>query len=507
MWLGTLAWQRQNRNLWILAGALYGLGFYTYLAMRFTPVLLVAIALVRLFQQGVKRSNPLKEGSGFLALEFIRGAGWFMVGAVVIVFPLGMLAWKMPAFILSRTTQVSILNPDINGGNLIGTLLTQTGRALGMFFWQGDTILRHNPAGRPVFDPLMTIPFLIGIGWGVRHWRKPAVGVLFLWVGTMLGVTILAEDTPHFLRAVGILPAILFFPALGLYQIWGWQKMPAFLRQTIVVLIIAGSFLWGATDYWQYGQQPDTAYLFEATNRELATQINQDALAHAVIVQQRLWEDRPALDFFVQPSDNLGRFDNGGEFPAGLIPPVTVYMWATDSPANIWAGLKMPAHIITSQSSLVRGDLEPEPYPLYMRFDVQPLPPSNVLARFGDHIQLQSAVATFPDAHTLQIDLDWHTTLPLAEDYVVFVHVIDETGLVAQSDRMPAFNTMPTTQWQTHWLVHDSHTISLPQPFDKNSHRVYIGLYLPENVTRLPAFSPENAPIGDNWQLPFTNKN
>ena len=40
-WLATKAYRQQNNWLWALAGVVYGLGFYTYLAFQFAPLLLL----------------------------------------------------------------------------------------------------------------------------------------------------------------------------------------------------------------------------------------------------------------------------------------------------------------------------------------------------------------------------------------------------------------------------------------------------------------------------------
>ncbi|MFQ5434848.1 MAG: hypothetical protein ACE5FD_08225, partial [Anaerolineae bacterium] len=93
---------------------------------------------------------------------------FFLTGTAVALAPFLTLPTDT---LLGRAGQVSILNPAINGGDLWGALARQTGAALGLFFWRGDAILRHNPAGRPLFDPLMLIPFLVGLGWCLRHWR------------------------------------------------------------------------------------------------------------------------------------------------------------------------------------------------------------------------------------------------------------------------------------------------------------------------------------------------
>ena len=201
LWLGTLAYRQNKTWLWFAAGTAVGLGFYSYLTARLLPAVLILIIISLAIQH---KELPW------------RGLAWASLGWVVMMLPLFGLWWLNPELLGGRTGQVSILNPDINGGNLIGTFFSNVWRALGLFFIEGDTIVRHNPPGRPLFDPLMAVPFLVGLALLGFNWRRTTTISTVGWVAVMLAATVLAEDTPHFLRASGILPAVLLPAALGL---------------------------------------------------------------------------------------------------------------------------------------------------------------------------------------------------------------------------------------------------------------------------------------------------
>ena len=127
-----------------------------------------------------------------------------------------------------------------------------------------------NPAGRPLFDLFMAGPFLLGLGWCLWHWRRrPAAAFLLLWQLVMLIPTILAEDAPHFLRAAGILPGAVFFPAIGLGLLWQWARLPALARRGLVVVLLAGSLALTVRDYARYAQQPDVTYLWAVSYTHL----------------------------------------------------------------------------------------------------------------------------------------------------------------------------------------------------------------------------------------------
>jgi 4-amino-4-deoxy-L-arabinose transferase-like glycosyltransferase len=229
-------WRRSPRHLGLLAlgGALYGFTFYTYLSSRFVPVALFAFLV---FWYSAQRQT----------FPTVRELAAFLVPAGLIALPLFVAGLRQPEILLGRVGQVSVLNPAINGGDLAGTLLRNVAAGLGMFNWRGDDIARHNLPGRPVFDLLLGAAFLAGVfrlGWQALSERRLSGALLLAWVGTLLLPTILAEDTPHFLRAVGVLPAVCLVAASGLDWLWAARGQWAPLRRVLVVAaLLAGGLL------------------------------------------------------------------------------------------------------------------------------------------------------------------------------------------------------------------------------------------------------------------------
>ena len=81
--------------------------------------------------------------------------------------------------------------------------------------------------------------------------------------------------------------------------------------------------------------------------------------------------------------------------------------------------------------------------------------------------------------------LVWSTTAPVAEDYTVFVHLIDESGApVAQSDRAPEGGFYPTSAWAVGEPVADQYMLSVPDDVAPGSYRLVAGFYLPATGTR-----------------------
>ncbi len=485
-WLGTEACRRQNRWLWLLAGLVYGASFYTYLAARFTPVLLAAIIIYLLVRGKWRAVWP--------------GMIWFGMGTAVTLLPFAILAGQQPGLLLGRTGQVSILNQTVNGGNLWATLWQNVGQALGMFLWRGDTILRHNPAGRPVFDGFIALPFLIGLGWSLKNWRRPAAMMGLLWTAVMLGPTILAADTPHFLRASGVLPGVLILPAIGLARLWEWEFLRGWMRKTAVLILAAGSLTMTIRDYINYSQSPDTAYLFEQAARTLAEQANEEALGVDRFIDDRFWSGWPSIPFLAT-NPNIYRFQ-----PDAGLPPLTrisqLFVWPYAARDFIPPALPESALIYAQTGPLARGDLEPEAYPLYDYYRVMPgLPDWPVQARFGDQLALRQASASLPDPQTVQVDLVWSSDGSLPPETAVFIHILSPNGTIAQDDAPPGGGNWPA-DWQRPGLwLHDRRLITLPQPFDPARHTIHTGVYDTATGRRLPIADAANRPLGDSIEL------
>jgi 4-amino-4-deoxy-L-arabinose transferase-like glycosyltransferase len=208
LWLGL---KDGNKRHFLAGGLLYGLTFYTYLAARFT---IIALAVFGLYL--------ILVGSWKLEVRSWRhGALTFVLAALVVLAPLmAYVVTHWDAF-LRRVGQVSVFNPTINEGDFWGTLLRHVGNTLLMFTNRGDFIPRHNVPLRPVFDPVLSAFFLLGLIFCLRSFRQSAEhAFVLIWLAVMILPTILAEGAPHFLRSVGILPVAFIMPAIGLDFLW-----------------------------------------------------------------------------------------------------------------------------------------------------------------------------------------------------------------------------------------------------------------------------------------------
>jgi len=499
-WIATLAYKRgQNQRskwLWLLAGIIFGAGFYTYLAFWFTLILFAAV-VVYLALTGRARS-------------LWPGMAWFTAGALIIMAPLILLAWRQPDLILGRVSQVSVFRAVVEEGPIFSILWRHIPRAFGLFFIEGDTNLRHNPEGRPLFDLLMLAPFLAGLFWCVRNWRYPPAMTLLLWIVIMLGPTILAEDTPHFLRAVGILPAVVMLPALGLSQIWTWTKLPSLLSRTLVVLLLLASLLVSIKDYYiDYASRPLTAYWFETAARELAESINVESPDRTVYLDKRLWDSWPSIRYLASEDRPIVLYRPQDFSPAETDPPATIYAWPYEGLEAVTTGISTPAIVSSEIGALAQGDLEPKPYPLYIRYVSDVVTgdiageqrTESILANFDDAIQLRKAEVKPIDQQQLQVDLYWSADGDVDVPIVTFVHVEDATSLIGQSDSIPSQANWPSKWWKPGLLIHDQHLLQLNGAFDEDQHQIRVGIYRSDTEERLPIRDLEGTYVGDSWLI------
>ena len=87
---------------------------------------------------------------------------------------------------------------------------------------QGDPEQFYNLPRRAVFDPLTALLALIGIGVLLWRWRQPAALFLLTWFPALLLPSFLATDRwPTLPRVLGVIPAVYFYPAVGLLFVAG----------------------------------------------------------------------------------------------------------------------------------------------------------------------------------------------------------------------------------------------------------------------------------------------
>jgi hypothetical protein len=104
-----------------------------------------------------------------------------------------------------------------------------------------------------------------------------------------------------------------------------------------------------------------------------------------------------------------------------------------------------------------------------------------------------------------QIDFIWQALHETTNNYTLFVHVLDDEGeIVTQTDAEPRGGAYPTSAWVRGEIVADTITIPLTDAQSELDWHVAIGLYNPQDFTRLPIRRCDGDPIGDTLILQGT---
>lgn len=542
LWVGARAVRTGRPRLWLAAGALYGLSFYTYTAARFTPVALAAAGLYALAFLDPCAFRP-----------HVRGLGLAVLAAVVVLTPLAAYTAFHPAVVLGRPDQVSIWNPAISGGDPWGLLGRQVLRTLGMFFVRGDRIWRHNIPCQPVFGPLLGAAFLVGVGLALtpppggkaaRSGMRKALPLL--WTAVMAIPTVLAEDAPHFLRAVGLLPVLAFLPALGLDALMqrpqryagtggssGLRGSP--MGIVVSILVIGLELVSGARGYFgPYAHNPMTGYWFERGAVALGADINRflgtgwsgeassltpTAGAEGVVyLDPMLWEDWPQVRFLVAAPERVrvglgavpetpcevGRI-TGTQCGPGAVPeghPTAVFLWPYGDWTRAWGLLPHPAEITVLEGPLSQHDRDTEPYTTYLAFfATRPGPTPTPQARLSGGVEFLGATVVPQEDGAVRVRLRWRATAPLAGEYAVFLHYQRDGQTVGQGDSPPAQGRYPTPRWQPGDVLNDDHIvlgIGHPQPGDE----IIFGLWNPQTGEYLSVLDEAGNPAGVEIRVP-----
>ena len=227
---------KKTAHAWLLviaAGVIYAAGFYTYIAFRITPLLLL------LFIPFFKKNK-----------DFWKHMFLFLLVTFIVALPIGWYYLQHPADFFGRTSQISVAS----SGSPLATVAMNTVKTALMFNWQGDFNWRHNLSGAPQLWWPVGILFLIGLifsiiaviktwkvsgKWQVASGRESqhdaagenqngrylllATCYLLLWfvIGSL--PEILSNDgIPHALRSLLMVVPAVVFAAMG--GVWLYEK-------------------------------------------------------------------------------------------------------------------------------------------------------------------------------------------------------------------------------------------------------------------------------------------
>jgi hypothetical protein len=236
-----------------------------------------------------------------------------------------------------------------------------------------------------------------------------------------------------------------------------------------------------------YRGDPVLGYFFQAAATDLAGTIN-DAEG-TVYLDRRLWDGFPSVRFLVTDGDRVRLYEEGEQLDRA-VPPFSLIAWP-------YADLTSTLNVIPPNTAvevvpgpLTRGDLEPEPYRLFVRWTVSELgdsPPA--LAAFENGIELVDVQAAQGE-DSLQVTLRWRAENRPAAPVQAFVHLLDadQSTTLSQVDEPPGSIYYPPLSWGTGSVI--IHQVMLPTVDVGLAEGLFagylsIGLYDPDTNTRL----------------------
>ena len=240
------AMETRRRLFFLLLGVVVGVGLQCYYSFNLFPaVMAVAVA-----------SFAARKGWRAFGSELrpiLRGLGWAVLVAVLLLLPLARFAVRYPKVFFERANTVAIWNPEHNLP-WPAILWQNTAAHLLMFNYRGDDNPRHNIPGAPLLNPIEGCLLAVGLGAALaRGWKWPQATWLG-WLFVMLLPAILTIEAPQAHRAVGAIPAVYLLLGVALQSVFAIAAEGA--RRARVILLaaalVAASVAVASWDVWRY---------------------------------------------------------------------------------------------------------------------------------------------------------------------------------------------------------------------------------------------------------------
>ncbi|MBK8905100.1 MAG: glycosyltransferase family 39 protein [Anaerolineaceae bacterium] len=436
--------------------------------------------------------------------------------AALLVTPLFVYLQQNP-YALTRLSMLDGPLENLRSGNLLPLWQNAT-VALLAFIWPGygDQFLAYNIPGRPVFDAVTAVFFVLGFLVCVWRWQRPSYAFVLLWFGVGILPSLITGPTANTTRNLAALAPVFVLPGIGFGTAVHWLKtrwpqQPTWLpgAAAAVWLLFAGGV--AAFDYFvTWAQSPDVRGAYQVNTVQMLAYLDGIDPAEPVVLSTVY--PGPAHD----PSLGLVLAGDAGSWRwvdarQALVAPggqnSTVLIPASTPPHPLFAPWLQPRETV----SLRPDDLDPS-------FTDFALDASQLNAWVGE-----TAVANFNNALTLhyaewlnpvapgataELLLVWHVTNPenvgpivppaFTTDVVMFTQLLDVSGVsFAQRDALDA----PSWDWQAGDLLTQIHPITIPAETAPGSYQAIVGIYDRLSGDRLPVLV-DGEVVGDFTAVP-----
>ncbi|MDX1416964.1 MAG: glycosyltransferase family 39 protein [Candidatus Promineifilaceae bacterium] len=405
-------------------------------------------------------------------------------------------------------TRLSMLGStfqQISNGNWRPLIQNMTG-ALLAFIWPGfgDQFLAYNIPGRPVFDLLSAVFFIIGILISLRRWKQPMYAFILCWFMVGIIPSLVTGATANTTRNLAALPVVYLFPALGIVSILGFIAQRLKLSQrtvltfgALILLSIIGLFT--IRDYfYRWAEAPEVRTAYQNTLLEELAYLDENGITNSAVVLSTVYPG-PAHDpsialIMAGPQSEQFRWIDARS--ALIIPP------ENDSRALIPTSTPhhtaFDTYLRPLDTQLMRhNDLDPG-FTLYA-IDASASSAraaDDIQANFGGAVLLEQAYWLSPQVmpgETAELVTQWRILDPVkvgpihapayATEAIFFSHVLDSNdGILAQQDLLGA----PSWGWQAGDTILQVHAIDIPADAQPGPYPTVVGIYDRPTGQRLP---------------------
>ncbi|MFZ5916005.1 MAG: ArnT family glycosyltransferase [Chloroflexota bacterium] len=490
-----------SRLAWAAGGFWLGLSLYTYTPARMLPLAVFGwLAVVAWREKGFFR-NRWREWLAFAAV------------AAIVAAPLIAFFVRYPEWTWFRAQYVATDAVGVEVQSLSEMLLTNVWLIVRGFFFVGEQNLRHNLPGRPMLDPIQAIWFLLGLALTLHISRSTfhvSRFTLPLWLLVMLLPTYLTSDAPHFGRAIGVVPALALFMALGMDGLWRWGQARKGARWAVGLALAAGLIYTGARtarDYfvgWAGHPGLEAAFQVELVALgEYARSLPPDESLYMIPPT-----DEYATVLFLQGGPEHDRIRSfaaaAGALPAGREGhPVTYLIRPADQAARPLLERWLP------QGQVV--EVGPHFTVYRVPADGPRVEPSTPLtANWAGKIALLGydlPAGPFHPGGTVPVTVYWQALTEIDLPYTFFVHLLGQFNpatngpLWAQHDAQPGDGTFPTVAWEAGEIVVDEYTLNIPADAPPGAYELEVGFYYLPTLERLSLVDGAGQVIGDRVLL------
>ncbi len=501
-----------QRRYFLLAGVMLGLSFYTYMPARAAWLVPTLFGLsLALFDR--PRWRRVRAGMGLMLLTM-----------ALLAAPLLVYLSTHPGLEV-RVTELAAPLEALGRGDP-GPLWSRLRETALLLSHRGDVHWMYNVSGRPLLPPVLAASFYLGllvVVYGALRWRRPAYGLLLLWLLLGVAPALVTGLESSALRAIAAQPAVFVFVAVPPVALGRrlWSSLPLSGRAAragavglpLVALLLLGRHTAHAYfDDW--AQRRDTRVAYNTHVVEIARYLGAQPPDTPVAISTLYpgpFHDPSVVDVTLDPTGLVVRWYDARFallFPAAerarAVFPALVSLDESLKP------LFQPTARLLERVELAPDDL----YPWFEVYSWQPrvaqvgLPLTDPVdvghsVAFVGYRLLPPAVAPGGSVELLTFwrVLDRPSLEAADEEWVLFTHVLDGAGQIAgQQDRLD----VPVWNWSPGDLFVQLHRFSIDADLAPGAYPLQIGVYRRvAGYPRLPVYDARGeVVVADHISLP-----